>query len=499
MSLYFSPEDISHARLEGVGHELERNIHTTVIERGAGGFVWIGGKQDHFGPARDNASGVRVICSGQLVFSAHDWARAGRLPYEGGLGCRIILERYLSGGATAVAPYNGSAIVVIHDPRDGNSHVYTDQFGYHPCFLYRGDQPNKCIVTTFPDALLLDPDVSLTLDIVSMAEFMRAWRTTPPNTYYSEVKHAGAAAHITISARSGRTTRRNYWTPFEGGFYPSIDAAAEELAAAVRVAVHERTSIAERPAFFVSGGADSRVMLFAAADPGRVTGINLYERPAQDTNISKQLCEAVGSKFLSFQRDNDYYPQNLPDMVRWSGAMWCAEDTHYPGFADRLAELRPDLVMTACTTDWLFKGYGLEKRYRSLFGRCLPFLVYTDERVDGFLPNVPLPAPLRLEKAVNERMAAWFDGCPTNLSTPLDRLRVEDRRVRPTAYTVSVSGQVMYRTFPYDTFLADSRIAECYSRTHPDWKLNREVWGKAAARLCQGRRPHRRLQLRLAS
>jgi len=44
----------------------------------------------------------------------------------------------------------------------------------------------------------------------------------------------------------------------------------------------------------------------------------------------------------------------------------------------------------------------------------------------------------------------------------------------------------MYRTFPYDTFLADSRVAACYSRTHPDWKLNRELWGKVAARLCKG-------------
>src|SRR5580700_2862880 len=112
--------DISRARLEGVARELERDIDTTVIEPGVGGFVWIGSKQDRFGPARDNVSGVRVICSGQLVFSAHDWSRAGRLPYEGGLGCRLILERYLSGGAEAVTPYNGSAIIVINDPRYGN-------------------------------------------------------------------------------------------------------------------------------------------------------------------------------------------------------------------------------------------------------------------------------------------------------------------------------------------------------------------------------------------
>ena len=42
----------------------------------------------------------------------------------------------------------------------------------------------------------------------------------------------------------------------------------------------------------------------------------------------------------------------------------------------------------------------------------------------------------------------------------------------------------MYRTYPYDTFLADSRIADCYSRIPARWKLNGEVWGMAAARVC---------------
>ena len=75
---------------------------------------------------------------------------------------------------------------------------------------------------------------------------------------------------------------------------------------------------------------------------------------------------------------------------------------------------------------------------------------------------------------------------------------MEDRRIRPACYTVSVSGQIMYRIYPYDTFFADSRVAECYSRIHPDWKLNREVWGRAAARHLRGRGQHRRCELGLA-
>lgn len=485
MSLYYAPNGISEARLRSVARELARPIDTTIVEpAAAGGFLWVGRDQRRYGPAVDPATGVRVICSGHLAWSANDWERAEHLPYEGGLGPRLLLERYLQRGQDAVAPYNGSTIVVVHDPRSGEHHLYTDQFGYHPCFIYRGDSPVDCIITTFPDALLGDPGASVTFDLVSMAEFIRAWRATPPNTYFNEVKYAGAAIHTTIVPNAGRITSSIYWVPFQSGFYASVNEAADALAAALKSAIAERTAVAQRPLFFISGGADSRVMLFGADDRSKVTGVNMFEHAQQETEIARSLCATAGASFIGLQRDNDYYPRNLPDIARWSGAMWSAEDSHYPGMEERLAEIDPDLVMTACTTDWLFKGYGMEKEHIPFLGRSLPFLRYLDRRAEGFLPNVPLQAVPELAPQLDERMAAWFEGCPDAMETPLDRLQVEDRRIRPACYTVSVSGQIMYRIFPYDTFFADSRVAECYSRTHPDWKLNREVWGKAVARIC---------------
>lgn len=454
------------------------------MHAGTPGWVWVDDQPERFAPALDAVTGVQVVSSGRLVWSAQEWSNAERLPYGGGLANRLLLERYLKAGPAAVTPYNGAAAIAIYDPRDGRLHVWTDQFGYHPCFVYRGDHSSLCIITTFPDLLLVDRSVQLTYDLVSMAEFIRGWRSTPPNTYFAEVKHAGAATHLTIDTRDQSVSKSEYWRPFEDEFYPSINAAADDLAAAVKVAIAERTAIAKRPVFFISGGADSRVLLFAAADRRQVTAVNLYERAATETEIARRLCEIAGCEFVSFQRDNDFYPRNLPDIVRWSGAMWSAEDSHYPGFADCIAELDADLVMTACTTDWVFKGYGLEKQHRSLAGRSLPIFAYQNLRVNGFLPNVPLPAPPAFAAAVEGRLADWFAGCPDRLSTPRERLTVEDRRIRPTAYTVSVSGSIMYRVFPYDNFLADSRVASCYSRTHPDWKLNRELWGKTAARIC---------------
>ena len=98
-----------------------------------------------------------------------------------------------------------------------------------------------------------------------------------------------------------------------------------------------------------------------------------------------------GCDFVAIQRDSDFYPAaSTRDraLVRCHvvGLEMLPLSSDSPIVSRNISS---DLVMTACTTDWIFKGYGLEKSYRSVFGRYLPFLVYTNERVDGFLPNTP--------------------------------------------------------------------------------------------------------------
>ncbi len=463
--------------------EVERRHH----DFPAVSYVWSSHDEaTKFAPASDPQSGVHVVSAGRLCWSAEQWSAAANLPYSGGHACRLLLHRYLTEGASGIAPFNGAAAVLIWDPRQQVVHLWTDQFGYHPVFIYQKHAAFPVAITSFPDAIRFDREADSRLDLVSMAEFLRAWRATPPHTYFEFLKHAGAATHWQWDLQHRTVSTESYWQPFQSGFFDTPDEAANHLAEALRVAIGERTAVAEHTALFVSGGADSRVMVFGADNPAKVTGFNLYEdQPTAESVISKRLCERVGVKYVGLGRDADYYPRMLAENVRWSGGMWSAEDNHYLGMQQHVHETGADLVMTACTTDWVFKGYGLEKTYQKFLGKNLPLLRFTKQRVDGFLPNYPRAAPAEYAAAIDRRMQHWFADCPSELTTDLAHLQVEDRRIRPTCYTVSVSGQIMYRTFPYDTFLADSRIADCYSRIRAEWKLNGQVWGRAAARVCQ--------------
>ena len=138
---------------------------------------------------------------------------------------------------------------------------------------------------------------------------------------------------------------------------------------------------------------DSRTVLFAASAPEDVTGLNLYDEPGHEAEITRRLCEAAHVRYDGFARDKDYYPRWLAEGVRLSGAMWSHEDNHYLGTRERVSAMGARTVMSACLTDWLFKGYGLEKSYRRLLGRNLPLLRFEDRRVDGSCPICPVQSP----------------------------------------------------------------------------------------------------------
>ena len=450
-------------------------------------FTWVGLDDPAlFGPANDPKTGVWVATAGRVSWNEGEWAEASGLgQFVGGLSNRMLLKRFLDGGAAAVTRHNGPAALLISDPRADTVDLFTDHFGYHPTFVYRPEAVTGAIIATNPDAIAGDEEARISPDYVSMAEFLRAWRTTPPHTYYNEVKHAGAATHWRWDLRNRTCTHDIYWRPYQESKFKDIAAAAEELAAAIKYAIHIRTLPRLAPIVsYVSGGMDSRTTLFCAADPSQVVGVNLYDVPNREAETARRLCEAAGVRYVGHGRDPEFYPRWMKEGVRLSGGMWSLEDNHFIGTRDlALGDLGARTVLTACTTDWLFKGYGLEVRYERVFGRDIPFKRLTDHRVDGFLPNYPRPAPAEFARRVDERMAEWFEGTPKTLAMDDDHLAVEDRRIRPACYTVSVSGQIMYRAFPYDTFLADRHMADCYSRSRAEWKLNSRLWGMAVARL----------------
>lgn len=441
-----------------------------------------------FGPALDPQTGVRLITSGRVAWDETQWQQAASLnQYQGGLSNRLLLQRYLAGGIAAIERHNGSAVLLIWDPRQQQLHLLTDHFGYYPVFTYHPEQVDGCVIASSADAIADDPAVQTTADYVSMAEFLRQCKAIPPHTYYEEIKYAGVASHLAWDLHRNTYQKREYWRPFESEFFANLPTAAAELAAAVRKSIYIRTLPRLGPiTSYTSGGLDSRVILYSAAEPSGLTGVNLYDVPNREAAVAEQLCEAVGAKYVGFARDPDYYPEWMPLGAQYSGAMWSLLHNHFLGTRELICnKLAARTVLSACSTDFLFKYANLDRVQSRCLGYSLPLLGFASEWSGGFVdPPISLnPLPPLFAAPMRQRLREWFGDAP-QLRTDLDRLQMQDKRSRPLCYAAGLPLQLMFNAFPYDAFLADRAIADCYSRTPAKWKLNSRLWGAVVVQLC---------------
>jgi hypothetical protein len=487
---YITLGSVSSDRIRAAAQRLvcssSETIHTIVEDHLA--IAWVShDPPDFFAPAHHPETGIRAITAGRVAWTETEWQRAeGLTHFTGGLSNRLLLEQYLEGGITALDRPNGSAVVIIWDARHHQLHVLTDHFGFYPAFVYRLANFNQCVISSFPDAIADDSETTVTSDYVSMAEFLQEWKTTPPHTYYSEIKFLGAARCCTWNFTNFTYQQRNYWDPFQTGYFSSFKVAVEALTQAVRHAIQIRTLPRFAPIVtYISGGMDSRVIPFAATDPACLIGLNLYDVPNREAAISRQICDAANIEYVGYPREQDYYPTWLRHGVKISGAMWSAEDNHFMGTLELLELLEARTVLAAFPVDDLFKGSCLEQQYIRFFGRNLPFFQFDDHPVQGFLmEDPPRPSPPEFSNTIALRLENWFGRLPQTFSSSEERLRVEDLRIRPACYQPGLSDNMMFRIVPYDIFLGDRAIADCYSQIRPEWKINATLWSQVIAQIC---------------
>ena len=85
MSLYIALGAVDDVRLQSVARELTHPGKSVAMQSGTAGWLWVDDAPERFGPAIGNATGVRAVSSGRLVWSGAQTGHAAeRLPYSGG-------------------------------------------------------------------------------------------------------------------------------------------------------------------------------------------------------------------------------------------------------------------------------------------------------------------------------------------------------------------------------------------------------------------------------
>jgi len=439
-----------------------------------------------WGPARDAQSGVCVALAGRVALDRRSWREAERLPFEGGLACRAILYEWLN-NAEGIAPWlNGAFCVLIFDPRKRQLHVFTDRMGMHP--IYTADQPDIWLCS-HPDVLadgLYGVGSPPELDIDTVVEFLATGSSVQPFTYYKAIKQLEPGSHYVwnLAAPDASPAHKVYWEPGYLSLTPrgSSEQHAELLAEAFDTSIKKRTyDFLGRTGVFLSGGADSRAMLFGAEIPQAVQCMTFFDESNPELETSRLLAAAAGAPHQAWQRDFDYYGRTAKEIVRISGGIWSFMDGHYLGFLDRVQSLNLGVVLTGCYADYMFKGLAFNRRHRKLLGRNLPLKDLSPFAYEFYQPHIQLSR--RWQNRVTRRLAERFEGCRQG-EQPDNPLAVEERRLRPLSREPDSSGRaILWRTMPFDWVFGDNDVLNVYGCLSVEDKLNGIVFEKAVARV----------------
>ncbi|WP_027857977.1 asparagine synthase-related protein [Marinobacterium jannaschii] len=442
-----------------------------------------GSNSPRWSEAKDARTGVCVAISGRLAFEQPEWARASGLSIEGGTAAALILERWLADAESVPGWLNGAAVVFIWEPQHAQLSVITDRLGASPVYHYESDA--QLLLGTHPD-LLADlaqaQGLATELDLDSMAEALATGEVSQPYSYYQSIRQLEAASVYRFSAAGPLLGQRLYWGAELQPEYLSDDHCADRLAESMTQAVRRRMDACEgRTGLLLSGGADSRALLFAARQPSEVETVTFFDSPNAELEVAAALAEAAGARHTPLQRDFDHYGNNALESVRIGGGFWSVKDAHYHGFFQQLSSMNLGLLLTGCYADYLLKGLGFNKSYRRFMGRTVPIQQMADFDPDYYQPYSPLAehwnAQVRARQIVRipEQLRHNYADKPWE---------VEDRRVRPLVREADGMGRLyLARMLPWDPVMADRDIADCYLKMAPEQKLNARVFRKAVLRI----------------
>ncbi len=435
-------------------------------------------------PAHDPASGVQVLVAGRLVLDAGAWTDAVDLPYTGGLASRLVLQRWLTRPHTLGTWLNGPACVLLWVPQQRQLHLWTDRMGVYP--LYAATTA-PCSLSSHPDVLaaqLRAQGQSVALDEVTLAEALATGTATQPYTHYRSIRQLEPATHYCYDATdlTALPQAQTYWQPDPVATGGSAASWAERYAAALQHCGARRGQGPEpHIGLLLSGGADSRALLYTAAQPASVQTLTFGDGINAEVRVAGQIAAAVGAPHQVLTRAFEHYGQGAWESVRVTGGCWSIKDAHYQGFAPQLQALGADRLLTGCYTDYLYKGLAYNCRPWQWAGKTLPL-----ERLAPFAPAFYQPhravAPT-WQAAVQARSLSRIPAA-LRAAYAQQLAAVEDLRIRPLAREADAMGRLyLLRTQPWDPMMVDNELLAFYGSLPPRFKLNAQVFRQAVARL----------------
>ncbi|MCX5758871.1 MAG: asparagine synthase (glutamine-hydrolyzing), partial [Candidatus Hydrogenedentes bacterium] len=169
-----------------------------------------------------------------------------------------ILHAYEEYGTDCVKRLRGMFAFAIWDEKEQTLFAARDRFGIKPFYYWQSD--TALAFASEMKALLLDPELEVTLDHLAIFDYFTYKFIPGPRTPWREIRRL-QPAHWLL-ARDGKVRTERYWSPAFDGLSPNTaDENLEALEALLKDVIHDHRMSEVPQGVFLSGGIDSSLIV----------------------------------------------------------------------------------------------------------------------------------------------------------------------------------------------------------------------------------------------
>jgi asparagine synthase (glutamine-hydrolysing) len=278
----------------------------------------------------------------------------------------VVLHAWAEWGSECVNKFNGMFAFAIWDSAEENLFLVRDRYGIKP--LYYAQVGNTFIFGSEQRAIREHPAVAANLDKRALLEYFTFQNIFTDRTFVEDIKILPAGTFISISARTGKISKTQYWDYHFSEPKGKIDTREykEELDRLLRQAVSRQLISDVEIGSYLSGGMDSGTLTaLAATELPYIKTFTCGFDLSSATGVELGYDERVRAEAMSALFKTEHY-----EMVLKSGDMERCLDTvvhaieeprvgqSYPNYyVARLASKFVKVVLSGAGGDELFGGY----------------------------------------------------------------------------------------------------------------------------------------------
>jgi asparagine synthase (glutamine-hydrolysing) len=281
-----------------------------------------GGASGHQ-PLRDEATGVVVVCNGEIDNHGELRRRLQERGREvaGDADIAVLPALYLERDAAFVEDLEGPFALAVWDPRSATLLLARDRAGERPLFYSR--RGDEVVFATELSALATDAGFTGDIDREAIAYYLRFGSFAAPRCALTGVQKVGPAEIVRLGQEG--TERRRYWRWAIGeakgaGVQPSLD----DFDRVFRAAVGRQTDCDVDYGLFLSGGVDSSLVAAVARALHPERPLRAYTLRFQEASYDEGSAAADVARHLDLVNEEVWvspgdFPAKIRELVRMVG------------------------------------------------------------------------------------------------------------------------------------------------------------------------------------